>query len=452
MNKTLLISFTLLSIATITFSQSCPGNLVQNNSFSNGLSNWQTFSGFLPNPVPNNSGCLDTFMVLRANDNPKYCDGMEQTIAIDSGKCYDFCACIAASYISSNDVQIWALKNNFTLTFDSLLNNTFPPGDAQQIGVIQVTNTSAQQYCINGWYAQDSFTRLVIFNSTSSPTNASVNIDNICLVPATQCASCKTSNLQANFSYTVLNGSTVQFTNTSSGNVIQSQWNFGDAPNAPNDTSTQPNPVYTFSSPGAYFVCLKVLSKESDGAICKDSVCFDIDVYPPCDTTGNGFTFTQSGDSVWFSGTTGGTPISWSWNFGDPSTGPNNASSLQNPLHVFSASGSYIVCLIIGYSSNTGIVCSDTICKNITIVKVGIKDALEQELKSFPNPAETEIYLSNQVDGDAVIYSLEGKKIKERKVHPNAIVSITDLPNGFYVLQFFSEKGIFKTLHFTVHH
>ncbi|HEU4716482.1 MAG TPA: PKD domain-containing protein [Bacteroidia bacterium] len=37
----------------------------------------------------------------------------------------------------------------------------------------------------------------------------------------------------------------------------------------------------------------------------------------------------------------------WSWNFGDPASGVNNVSSLQDPSHVFNAQGSYTVTLVV---------------------------------------------------------------------------------------------------------
>lgn len=54
--------------------------------------------------------------------------------------------------------------------------------------------------------------------------------------------------------------------------------------------------------------------------------------------------------------------ISWLWNFGDPSSGTNNISTLQNPTHIFPA-GTYTVCLTI--YTNTS--CTDTYCQGIEI-------------------------------------------------------------------------------------
>ena len=62
-----------------------------------------------------------------------------------------------------------------------------------------------------------------------------------------------------------------------------------------------------------------------------------------------GFTFAPNnlapGQSVQFTDISNPTPISWAWNFGDPASGANNTSTLQNPTHVFATAGSYNVTL-----------------------------------------------------------------------------------------------------------
>jgi gliding motility-associated-like protein len=54
---------------------------------------------------------------------------------------------------------------------------------------------------------------------------------------------------------------------------------------------------------------------------------------------------------------------SWAWTFGDPGSGVNNTSSLQNPTHIYPGDGSYLVTLIITDISG----CADTFSRDITI-------------------------------------------------------------------------------------
>ncbi|MBK7558687.1 MAG: PKD domain-containing protein [Chitinophagaceae bacterium] len=53
----------------------------------------------------------------------------------------------------------------------------------------------------------------------------------------------------------------------------------------------------------------------------------------------------------------------WNWNFGDPVSGPNNTSTLQNPQHSYTSVGTYNVELIV--TSNNG--CRDTIVQQLTV-------------------------------------------------------------------------------------
>ena len=55
---------------------------------------------------------------------------------------------------------------------------------------------------------------------------------------------------------------------------------------------------------------------------------------------------------------TGGTPTSWSWTFGDTTT-----SSAQNPQHSYSSAATYNVCLEASNSGGSG----GTTCKNVTV-------------------------------------------------------------------------------------
>lgn len=183
---------------------------------------------------------------------------------------------------------------------------------------------------------------------------------------------CDTLALNANFSYSV-SGNTVTFTDLStigSGSIFSWNWDFGDA-----NTSNLQNPVHTYSSPGGYVVCL-IVSGGSAGALCRDTICFDIVIHDtpsdPCDSVGlvANFSTAVSGNTVTFtdlSTIVSGTIFSWSWDFGDAGT-----SFVQNPTHTYSSTGVYTVCLVVmAYGTNSATtMCSDTICKEIVIEKL----------------------------------------------------------------------------------
>jgi len=58
------------------------------------------------------------------------------------------------------------------------------------------------------------------------------------------------------------------------------------------------------------------------------------------------------------------------WNFGDPVSGINNTSTINNPSHTFSSTGTYSVSLILNYKCG-----SDTITKNINVSGLTITTA-----------------------------------------------------------------------------
>ena len=59
----------------------------------------------------------------------------------------------------------------------------------------------------------------------------------------------------ASFTFSCVNNSTVNFTNTSA-LCPATAWDFGDPASGPNNTSTQANPTHIFSGPGAYTITL----------------------------------------------------------------------------------------------------------------------------------------------------------------------------------------------------
>ncbi len=61
-----------------------------------------------------------------------------------------------------------------------------------------------------------------------------------------------------------------------------------------------------------------------------------------------------AGSPVTFTDSTTGSPISWSWTFGDPASGASNTSTQRNPTHIFSGAGTYTVSLSAGSLTGTG--------------------------------------------------------------------------------------------------
>ncbi|MCC7301050.1 MAG: PKD domain-containing protein [Bacteroidia bacterium] len=157
-------------------------------------------------------------------------------------------------------------------------------------------------------------------------------------------------------------GNTVCFNNTTAPPASSYFWNFGDL-SVTTDTSYSANPpCYTYPGVGPYTVMLI----SNWGTACADTAYDTISIA----STAAGFTNTApvcAGDTVFFTDASTASPgnniNAWTWNFGDPPSGPNNTSTQQNPYHIYNNGGTYTVTLIIGSTAG----CVDTITQVITI-------------------------------------------------------------------------------------
>ncbi|HPP78881.1 DUF3821 domain-containing protein, partial [Methanospirillum sp.] len=142
-------------------------------------------------------------------------------------------------------------------------------------------------------------------------------------------------------------GETVQFIDESTGSPASWQWNFGDA-----TSSSVQSPAHVYYLPGTYNVTLTVSDKYGDSSISKSVT-----------VTGNpistgliaDFTMTPSSTYVnvpiqFIDKSTGGTPTSWQWEFGD-----GNTSSLQSPIYSYANPGTYQVILNVGDNRGVGV-------------------------------------------------------------------------------------------------
>jgi PKD repeat protein/plastocyanin len=119
----------------------------------------------------------------------------------------------------------------------------------------------------------------------------------------------------------------------SDGSVVAWSWTFGDGA-----TSTEQNPTHVYAAASTYTVTLG--STDNSGrASSPDTLAIQVraDNVAPLAS----FTYSCSGLTCTFtdlSTDTDGQIVGWAWSFGDGST-----STVQNPVHTFAVSGSYIV-------------------------------------------------------------------------------------------------------------
>lgn len=138
---------------------------------------------------------------------------------------------------------------------------------------------------------------------------------------------------------TVCWGSATSFSDQSVGATTW-LWDFGDTYG-----STLQNPQHTYAQPGTYLVSLIVTNAQG----CKDTLQKPVVVHPR-PTAGFTYDTACALRPLQFTDTSQGIVTFWLWDFGDGSQ-----STLQNPVHIYAAGGTYTVTLIVG----NGVGCTD---------------------------------------------------------------------------------------------
>ncbi len=225
----------------------------------------------------------------------------------------------------------------------------------------------------------------------------------------------------AQFSFEDQGNGQYQFTNNSL-NANTFTWNFGDG-----TTSTDSDPMHTYTTPGDYMVCL--IATNDTGS---DTTCMNITVVLPPSAA---FTYTdQGGGAFQFTDQSTNEPDTWLWDFGDGST-----STEQNPTYTYSSSGNYEVCLAVSNSAG-----SDTTCQTVNVVVTGLTEAWQKHtLALFPNPVSDVLQI--RIDWNQplqlVLYDLLGQHVRMTTFTQQAQISVADLPKGSYVYTLRTPEG-----------
>ena len=161
---------------------------------------------------------------------------------------------------------------------------------------------------------------------------------------------------------------TISFTDTSTdldGSIVSWLWDFGEGTG-----STLQNPTHAYSATGTYTVTLTVTDNdgltdsESKGITIQEF--FTIRVPPTADFTYPSYLLLTVNQTISFTDTStdlDGSIVSWLWDFGE-----GTGSTLQNPTHAYSATGTYTVTLTV--TDNDGL--TDSESKGITIGTISL--------------------------------------------------------------------------------
>lgn len=159
-----------------------------------------------------------------------------------------------------------------------------------------------------------------------------------------------------NFATALCTNSPIQFTDVTppSGSVpYRWWWEFGDPPSGANNNSNLQNPTHTFSNPGTYSVRFSNITR---AGCLSDTATKLVDItnqptanftVPAINCVNTSIPFTDVSTLVG-----PGSINQWDWNFGDPASGINNTSTLQNPTHIFATPGNYTVTLNVKTNTN----------------------------------------------------------------------------------------------------
>jgi choice-of-anchor B domain-containing protein len=223
-----------------------------------------------------------------------------------------------------------------------------------------------------------------------------------------------------------LMGNTVTLTNNSTG-AQSFEWDFGDESALSSENSTS----HSYTECGSYTITLTASSACGNTSSSKE-----ITITKPV----SHFSYAviqEEDESITFSFISDvQNANSILWDFGD-----GNTSIEENPIHTYSSNGQYEVKLT---TSNT---CGDSIYTEVLDLDLILssKNILEQNLKVFPNPFNTELKIEALDNSDELslieIYNAAGAKIEQIKAANRTSISTAHWKEGLYLLVFTDIKG-----------
>lgn len=234
--------------------------------------------------------------------------------------------------------------------------------------------------------------------------------------------------VEADFTYVIdqqCGVTNVQFTDVSTGNPIQWEWDFGNGQYSPLQS-----PVVSFTAPGPYTVTLV-----ANNGIFWDTIVmpnlvevweiptasFYPDVSEQCDSIELRF-FDESTDAV-----------EWSWNFGDPGTVGSNSSNLQNPYHQYNDPGLFPVTLTV--TSDDGCI-SDVASITVEIFKSPISEFEVPDSVCATDEVIFQDLSVDDVDIDNWTYRFGKESDEEDFMNQDLYIHIFDEPGAYEVTQF----------------
>ncbi|MBX2927063.1 MAG: PKD domain-containing protein [Saprospiraceae bacterium] len=270
--------------------------------------------------------------------------------------------CLEASSICGTGVQVC----------QSVTVSCAPPASAfsRQVNSLTVTLTDQSTGMPTAW-SWDFGNGTTSTQQNPQVTYAAPGTYQICLVASSicgtgvqMCQSVTVSCAAPVAAFTLqANGLTITLTDQSTGAPTGWSWTVNGE-----EVSDLQNPQLNLPLPGPYVVCLTANSICGTGAqVCQDIIA---NCAPPV----SAFSFQINGLTVTLTDQSTGSPMAWSWNFGNGTT-----SLQQNPQVTYAAPGTYQICFLAQSICGTG----QQICQSVTVSCAPPVSAFSRQVSSL---------------------------------------------------------------------
>ena len=224
-------------------------------------------------------------------------------------------------------------------------------------GTTSTDENPVHLYATSGWY----YVCLTIMDSTTNCYDTYCDLINVVVAGGSGC--------QAYFwSSPGWMPNSYEFFDYSSGNATNWLWDFGDG-----TTSTQQNPVHTYSSAGTnfYYVCLTIEEYDpvTQALICTDTYCDSIYLMnQPSSCQADFYAQDLGNNEAIFTNTSfpqTGLMTTVDIDYGDGTIGYGISSAVN---HTYPIAGTYYVCVTVTeYDTFQYVLCTDTYCDSVTV-------------------------------------------------------------------------------------
>jgi len=195
------------------------------------------------------------------------------------------------------------------------------------------------------------------------------------------------------------NSRKLYFTNTTpvSSAAVTAHWSFGDG-----IAGNGWNADHTYAQPGWYVVCLTVTTGNNCTRVSCDSVFVQGGIVPPlnCDSIHLGYVYRRDGymsNKLYFFATSSRPTLQQQWTFTRLADNSTITVNERDPVHVFSDTGRYRVCVRASYWGG----CVKEYCNTIKINRTTVPS--QCILQAYPNPAHSNVSVNLQLQQPGLI-------------------------------------------------